>query len=142
MKKISQSLVTTLTILLISLLTSCSTEMKFGISQVVPTATGSVKIKEDDNTNTSIKIKVQHLASPERLTPPKKEYVVWMETERNGTKNLGRLETSSGLSGDISGSLSTTTPFAPLHFIITAEDSPTPEYPGSVIVLSTKNVTN
>jgi hypothetical protein len=41
---------------------------------------GAVKIKKDNNNNNQINVSTRHLASPEKLTPSKSSYVVWMET--------------------------------------------------------------
>ena len=54
--------------------------MHFSTSSVVPAARGSVKVKNDDNGNYSVAVKVTHLAPADRLTPPKKGYFVWSET--------------------------------------------------------------
>lgn len=120
-------------------ISSCSKKMTFGTSSVVPAAEGSVKIKSDKNKNNSIDLSVQNLADPERLSPAKKTYVVWMETANDGTKNIGSLNTSSGFfSGKLKGSLKTVTPFKPTGFFITAEDDATVQYAGGQVVLRTK----
>ncbi len=78
------------------------------------------------------------MADPKRLDPPKNTYVVWMETEQNGTKNIGRLNTSSGLlSKTLKSSLKTVTPFKPTSFFITAESNESIQYPGRQVVLRT-----
>jgi hypothetical protein len=119
-------------------LSSCSRKIRFATSQVVPAAEGSVKIKKDNNKNYSIDLNVIRLAEPKRLNPPRSTYVVWMETERNGTKNIGRLNTSSGLfSSTLKSSLTTTTPYKPTAFFITAEDDSNIQYPGGQVVLRT-----
>src|SRR5688572_7070939 len=76
---------------------SCASKIQFANSTVVPTAEGSVKVKKDGNNNYSIDINIKHLANPNKLVPSKSLYVVWAETKENGTKNLGRLNTSSSL---------------------------------------------
>lgn len=120
---------------LISVFFSCSKKMNFQTSQVVPAAQGFVKTKMDKNNNYSIKLKVNHLAKPEKLTPPRKEYVVWMATEQNEIKNIGRLKSSLGT---LSGSLVTVTAFKPVSFFITAEDRSDISIPGSTIILKTE----
>ena len=106
---------------------------------MVPAAEGKVKIKRDKNNNYVISLKVIRLAQPERLQPPKDHYVVWMETDQNGTKNIGKLESKSGfLSKTLKGTLVTVTPFKPIRFFITAEDNATVQYPSGPMVLSTK----
>ncbi|MEO6916820.1 MAG: hypothetical protein ABI151_15315 [Chitinophagaceae bacterium] len=120
-------------------LSACAKKMNFATSSVVPAAQGTVKLKSDNNHNTRISLSVERLADPDRLTPAKKTYVVWMETENNGTKNIGSLGTSSGmLSGKLKSSLSTVTAFKPTAFFISAEDDASILYPGGQVVLRTK----
>lgn len=118
---------------------SCSQKMNFSVSTVVPAAQGSVKIKEDRNKNYAVEVKVTHLAPASRLTPPRNEYVVWMETENNGTKNIGRLRSSSSIiSRTMNASLKTVTSFKPVRFFITAEDHAGTVHPGMTVVLQTQ----
>ena len=138
-KKVTGKLVLFATILFtIFSLNSCAKKLTFDTSSIVPGAEGSVKIKSDKNKNTSIDLSVDRLADPSRLNPPKKTYVVWMETQSNGTKNIGSLNTSSGfLSGKMKSSLKTVTPFKPTGFFITAEDDATAQYANGQVVLRT-----
>ena len=78
------------------------------------------------------------LAEPKRLSPPRQMYVVWMETEQNGTKNIGQLNTSSGMfSKTLKSSLKTVSSFKPTKIFITAEDDASIQYPGGQRVLNT-----
>ena len=118
---------------------SCARKMTFATSRVVPSAEGRVKIKKDKNKNYAIDLKVTHLTEPKRLNPPKRTYIVWMETVRNGTRNIGNLSTSSGfLSKTLKSSLQTVTPYKPKGFFITAEDNEGIAYPNGEVVLRTK----
>jgi hypothetical protein len=119
-------------------LASCARKMSFQTSPVVPAAEGKVKVKKDNNKNYSIDLDVKRLAEPKRLSPPRNTYVVWMETKENGTKNLGRLNTSSGLfSSTLKSSLQTVSPYNPRSFFITAEDDEHIQYPSGQVVLRT-----
>ena len=112
--------------------------MSFSSSSIVPAARGSVKLKTDKNNNHSIDEDVLHLAPPDRLTPARKVYVVWIVTENNGTQNVGQLKSSSSmLSKTLKGSLETKSTFKPVSVFITAEDDGTVQYPGNTIVLNT-----
>ncbi len=75
---------------------SCARTISFQTSSVVPAANGKVKIKKDNNNNYGIKISLTNLAAPNRLQPSKNTYVVWMQTDNNGTKNIGQINTSTG----------------------------------------------
>ena len=128
-------------ILLVFLFTSCSKKITFLNSAVVPAAEGTVTIKQDNNNNYNIDLKVNQLADPGRLTPPKAVYVVWMETGESGVQNLGRLKTSKkGFSKMLTSSLQTITPHKPTGFFITAEDDATGNYPGMTVVLKTGTI--
>jgi hypothetical protein len=125
----------------ILLFESCARKISFMTSSVVPAAEGTVKLKKDNNNNYNVSLEVMRLAEPERLQPPKDNYVVWMNTEQNGTQNIGKLETSSGLlSKTLKSSLETVTPFKPSDFFITAEDDAVVQYPSGQVVLRTKSI--
>ena len=112
--------------------------MSFQTSNVVPAAEGSVKVKKNKNKNYDINLSVIRLADPSRLDPPKKVYVVWMNTAQNGTKEVGKLETSSSLlSKTMKSSLKTSVPFQPTGFFITAEDDADMHSPSGQVVLRT-----
>lgn len=118
---------------------SCSKKMYLNGSTVVPAADGIIKYKKGNNNNYTIDVKILHLADPTKLVPPKDYYVLWMETERNGTKNLGQIVSSdSWLSNTLKASLTTVTAFKPVRFFITAEDAANISYPGNQIVLSSQ----
>ncbi len=122
------------------ILQSCATKHAFSTSSVVPAAEGSVKIKKDKNKNYNVDLSTIRLADSKRLNPPKEMYVVWMETESNGTKNIGQLKTSSSLlSNTLKSSLKTVTPYKPVRIFITAEDNADLQYAGGQIVLDTGN---
>ncbi|MEO7309121.1 MAG: hypothetical protein ABIX01_01890 [Chitinophagaceae bacterium] len=117
---------------------SCANKIPFQTSSVVPAAEGSVKVKKDENNNYSIDLNVIRLADPKRLEPSKSTYVVWIETAENGSKNIGSLNTSSGmLSKTLKSSLKTVSPFKPVSLFITAEDNADIQYPGTQVVLRT-----
>jgi len=126
-------------LLLISfMLPSCARKMSFQTSTVVPAAEGSVKVKKNKNKNYDINLSVIRLADPSRLNPPKKVYIVWMDTEQNGTKEVGQLNTSSSLlSKTMKSSLKTSVPFQPTDFFITAEDDADMHSPSGQVVLRT-----
>lgn len=142
-KRIAAKLYAAFTILIaIVVLQSCgTTRYNFSTSPVVPAAIGSVKVKKDKNNNYSIELHVDRLADPKRLSPAKEMYMVWMETEQNGTKNIGQLKTSSGLfSKALTSSLKTVSNFKPASFFITAEDDENIQYPAGQTVLSTASL--
>lgn len=129
--------------LLIFLFTACAKKVTFLNSSVVPSAEGTVSIKQGKNHNYIIDLNVKRLADPARLTPPKAVYVVWMETTQSGVQNIGQLVTSTkGISNMLSSSLKTVTPHEPKSFFITAEDDAIGNNPGMTVVLKTATITN
>lgn len=118
---------------------SCSHKLVFSTSAIVPAAEGTVKIKHDKNNNYTLDVEVTNLADPSKLQPSKENYVVWMNTERNGVKNIGQLKSSSGFFSDTrKASLSTVTPFKPVDIFITAENAVNIQNPQGMVVLRTK----
>lgn len=135
MKKISIIATVLFTSFLIS---SCASTMKFTNSPIVPAAEGKAKIKKDKNNNYSVEIDVVNLADAKKLSPPKNTYVVWMETEGNQAKNIGQIQTSSGLlSKTLKGELKATSTSKPTRIFITAEDDGNTQFPGMQTVLMT-----
>lgn len=132
-----------LTILSILIFSACTSKMAFMNSAVVPAAEGTIKMKQDKNSNYNIDLTVKNLAEPSRLTPPKNVYVVWMESSESRAQNIGQLKTSSkGLSQLLTSSLQTVSPHKPTGFFITAEEDASGSYPGNIIVLKTTNINN
>lgn len=129
----------TLFLLFIALIfQSCSTSYQFATSPVVPAAEGTVKVKKDDNNNYSVRIKLERLAEPSRLSPPKALYIVWMTTEQGDPVNIGQITTSkSFFSSILESSLTTVVTQKPTGFFITAENESAITYPDGVTVLRT-----
>lgn len=120
-------------------LSSCSKKIVFTTSSIVPAAQGKVKIKKDKNKNYDVEVNINHLAEPKRLSPPRETYVVWIETQSNGTKNIGQMNSSSGfLSSKLKASLHAVTPFKPTRVFVTAEDNGNIQFPGMEVVLRTE----
>lgn len=116
-------------------LSSCSVKkMTFGTSAITPAATGQVKVKNDKNNNYNIRVSLRNLAPSSRLNPPRKNYIVWVETASNGTKNIGQFNASGK---GLKASLSTNFPFKPEKVFITAEDAQDVTYPSGRIILTT-----
>jgi len=100
-------------------------------SEMVPAATGEVEVGHDKNKNTEIEIKVEHLAKPKDLTPPKTTYVVWIQSPTSNLQNAGQLTVSD----DLKGEFKTVTPLPNFDVLITAEDNPDTVGPPGEVVL-------
>jgi hypothetical protein len=121
--------------------TSCSNKTTFLTSTVVPAAEGIIQWKKDSNDNYVIMLKMVNLAEVERLQPPKKAYVVWMENNEGRAKNLGQINSfHETFTKKLKASFETVSSFKPTKVFITAEDEANVEYPSSMIVLQSKAI--
>ena len=119
---------------------SCSTNLKFANSEAVPAARGKVKVDKDNNGNYALDLNILHLTEPSRLHPSKNVYVIWMDTDDNGIKNLGQLKSgTSFFSSTLKASFHTVTSFTPKRIFITAEDDADIQTPGSQVILTTNS---
>ncbi|EKD31068.1 MAG: hypothetical protein ACD_77C00410G0002 [uncultured bacterium] len=120
--------------------TSCAQRVNFLVSTVTPAAKGSVKVKEDSNKNYRIKIHIVDLAEPERLSPPRNAYVVWMVADDNVPKNIGQIKTSTALfSNKLKADFESVSVEKPKKIFITAENDPSIQYMYSEMILTTNN---
>ena len=114
-------------------LTQCTRKVTFPVSSTVPAALAKAQIGRDRNGNTQIELKVDYLAPPENLTPPKSAYLVWIQPPNEQAVALGRLMVDSKRRGVLKG----VTQFREFSLFVTAEDDPAVAFPGEQMVLST-----
>jgi hypothetical protein len=127
-------------IMLTATFSSCSKNIAFQTSTIVPAARGEVKITKDNNKNYVINIKLENLAEVKRLESSKQAYVVWMETDDSMVKNIGQIKSDSKfLSSKLKANFETVTPMKPTKIFITAEKDPAVQYPDKEIIISTRN---
>lgn len=120
---------------------SCSHKTTFLTSSVVPAAEGTILWKKDANDNYVITIKMVNLAEVERLVPPKKAYVVWLENQEGRPKNLGQINSfHETFSKKLKATFETVSPFKPTKIYITAEDESNVNFPSSMVVLQSKSI--
>lgn len=140
MKQINSFFYFGLILLFMLALPSCAKKIAFLNSSVVPAAEGNVSLKTDKNKNYSLDMHIYNLAEPERLQPPGKIYIVWMETDQNMTKNIGQIKTSTGtFSKGLKATFQTVTSTKPTKIFITAKDDPNTQVPNWKVVLTTSN---
>ena len=125
--KRSISAVTLAILFLFAATAQAAKEFRLISDQSVPGATGKVDVSKDRNGNYRIKMEVYHLAKPTSLTPPKQNYIVWLERRDNQPVLLGELR----VNGDLKGTLEATTPAVSDQFeiFVTAEDNPNTQVP-------------
>ncbi|MGH9770132.1 MAG: hypothetical protein ACRD4Q_00285 [Candidatus Acidiferrales bacterium] len=85
----------------------------------VPSAKGIVTTGHDRNNNTTVDMKVQHLAHPSALTPSAIVYVVWIQANGHSAENQGELMVDDNLNGEFKG----TTPYKQFSIFVTPEQS-------------------
>jgi hypothetical protein len=105
---------------------SYAKDYPFTASTLVPAARGHVEFNEEKDGNNKVKIKVEHLAPPSNLTPPRNAYVVWFQ-ERDGSSPAiqGVLKVDKNLKGEFE----TTTPWKNFTVLVTAENETSPASP-------------
>jgi len=113
---------------LILVMASCATVVKFPVSSVSPAADIKAKIKNDKQNNYVIEVTANYLASAERLSPPKKMYIVWLVTSENGVSNIGQMKNDNAQKMK----LETLTSFDPKEIFITAENDGTVTFPSGI----------
>jgi hypothetical protein len=83
-----------------------------------------------------LKIRVNHVAPPQRLDPNAITYVVWVRPVEGEPRpqNVGALHVGEGEGGE----LNTVTTLRHFVVFVTAEQSPTPESPSAMHILETR----
>ena len=114
---------------------ACTPKMSFVASTIVPAASGNIDVKKDKNKNYLTHVSVTNLADPQKLTPARRTYLVWMESDQAIVRKLGQLMPSGKT---LDGELTTTSVAKPDEIFITAEDNADIRNPEGQIILTTK----
>jgi len=140
MKKINSILMLLAALIILIPTNACAQRVKFSNSSIVPAAEGAVKVRKDKNNNYLIKVNIDNLAAPERLTPPRQVYVLWMITEDNMPKNIGKIKVATKfLSSKLKASFETVSSIKPMRIFITAENDASVQYTDYEVILTTNN---
>jgi hypothetical protein len=139
--KITKTILSITTLLIVTIFFSaCAKKITFQNSAITPAARGTVKVKKDNNNNYAIKVFIRNLAEVNRLSPPKKAYIVWLETNQQPAKNIGKIDSDNKrFSNKLKASFETVSPTKPTKIFITAEDDASTQYPSYEIILTTNN---
>jgi len=86
-------------------------------TEMIPSAVGKVKVANEKDGNTKVKVEVSHLAQPSAVFDQTSTYVVWLKPESGTAQNVGVLS----LNKDLKGSLETQTAFKDFQVMVTAE---------------------
>ena len=117
----------------LTVLTTVGSAKKFPLTAAasVPAARGEVDVGRDKNGNTKVELKVEHLAAPENLTPPKAAYVVWFQERGAEPLNQGLLKPG----GDLKATFRSVAPLKTFDVLVTAESDPNTKSPGGSEVM-------
>lgn len=118
---------------------SCSKKVYFSTSPVAPAARGYAKIKKDKNKNYNIQVSISNLAEVDRLPGNRKVYVLWMGSNGENPKNMGRIDSDTKrFSKKLTASFHSVSSTKPTRIFITAEEDGNTQQPGNYEVLSTE----
>jgi hypothetical protein len=117
-------------------LSACATGIPFMPSTASPAAAGAVHTELDRNGNAWVELTLQHLALPGTLSPARKIYVLWAESQFGRMVLLGQIKIAKDRSAGWEG----TVPFEKFRLILSAEDIAWPERPREPYVVQTDYV--
>ncbi len=102
----------------LTLLSGCASKDDLQASNVAPGARGTVKVDSDDNNNSEVTVKVEHLAPADKVFPGATNYVVWIQPSGADTfQNVGALSVNK----DLEGEHTTTVPYKDFRVLVTPE---------------------
>jgi len=110
---------------------SSGKDYKMTAGSSVPAATGTVKVQKDDNGNMKLDIKVNHLANPSSLNPPRNAYIVWVRPGGGEAVKQGAIRVDN----DLKGEMKTVTVSRDFDVFITPEPSESVSMPSGPEVL-------
>lgn len=119
--------------LAIGLAPAFAKKFPFDAAASVPAAQGQVETGRAKDDRTEVKISIEHLAPPEKLTPAQTVYLVWFQESGNAPVVQGQLR----LDKKLKGKFKTTTNMKTFDVIITAESDVTLKAPSGQEVLRT-----
>jgi hypothetical protein len=103
----------------------CTKPQTMVSTEGVPAIQGTVKAAKDENGNTKVSIRVDHLDSPSKVASDSAVYVVWIQPRGASKQNLGALAWNDTLVG----SLDTVTPHRRFLILVTPEPGARGEQP-------------
>jgi hypothetical protein len=107
--------------------TSWATTFALESSRQIPAAEGTARLRNTQNGNIEVKLRVKHLAQPGRISPGAEVFVVWARGLEPGAaaQNLGALQVDKKLNGK----LTAVTAMSSFDLFITCETSQTATTP-------------
>jgi hypothetical protein len=130
MKRVLSFITAGLTLLVTSAAYADSFDLRHGPR--TPAAAGKVDFDKGDKGNNKVSVKAQYLAIPRDVDPKANTYVVWIDPgQGRGPMPVGTIAPDKNREGKLDMS----TPYSEFDVLITAESSPTPAQPSSVVIL-------
>jgi len=105
-------------------------------AESIPAAVGKVKVAEEKDGNTKVKVEVEHLAAADSVNEKASTYVVWLKPDSGTAQNVGALTVDK----DRKGKLETKTAFKDFQVFVTAEADANVTSPSQITVMATKVV--
>jgi hypothetical protein len=105
-------------------------------TEMIPSAVGKVKVANEKDGNTKVKVEVNHLAQPSAVFDQTSTYVVWLKPESGTAQNVGVL----AIDKNLKGSLETQTAFKDFQVLVTAERDANVTAPSGRAVMNTSVV--
>ncbi|HET9183931.1 MAG TPA: hypothetical protein VFP59_17510 [Candidatus Angelobacter sp.] len=99
---------------------------------LAPAAQGKVITSTDSNGNTVVEVRVQHLATPQSLTPPQQTYLVWVRPRGEQASLLGALRVDPN---SLEAAYKGTTTYKDFDVLITAENNIKADVPSNMVIL-------
>ena len=125
-------LAVTLAAFALAVVSGCATPLKLSSTPKSPSTDAWLRVSADQNDNSVIDIRVEHLPPPSRLGPGLKTYLVWVEsTDGAFVMNVGMLRVSE----QQTGSITATTPLREFLVKVTAEQGGTAITPSQLVVV-------
>ncbi len=118
-------------VLVLSLAAWAGEKVHMTAGSITPGAMGEVQTGHDQNGNTEVVLKVEHLAQPDKLSPARHTYVVWIQPRGQQPQNMGQMKVGEHETGEFR----THTTFNTFDVFVTAEDNPTAPTPSGQEVL-------
>jgi hypothetical protein len=103
-------------------------------AETATAAVGKVKVANEKDGNTKVKVSVDHLAPPALAAEEESAYVVWIKPDNGAAQNVGILKVGSNRKGE----LSTRTPFKEFTVMVTLEKSSSATIPSGAPVMDTR----
>ncbi len=110
----------------------CASRYKLDAEAPTYAAQAKIRVKVNKTENREVDVVVEHLAPPQRIPGGYHGYAVWFRVPGHGVTKAGVLDYNEKRRR---GALEATTPHEKFEVLITLEQSPAAQAPGSVVIV-------